>query len=82
MSDTQNLKRRLTIVYLKEYFEANKHLPVTRKDLNIVLEFKGIHISRKALWEYINALRLYGMDIVVERGRNGAHFFQGMKQEG
>ena len=75
-----NLNNKLIPIYLKEHFESNQHLPVTRKDLNIVLELKGIHIARKALGEYINALRLYGMDIVVEKGRNGAYFFQEYKE--
>ena len=75
-----NLNNKLIPIYLKEHFESNQYLPVTRKDLNIVLELKGIHIARKALMEYIKALRLYGMDIVVEKGRSGSYFFQGYKE--
>ena len=82
MSDTQNLKRRLAIVYVKEYFEASKHLPVTTNDLLDYLSFKGVFIERKTLIESINALKLYGMDIQVEKGRKASYFYQGMEQEG
>ena len=81
MIDTQNLKRRLAIVYVKEYFEASKHLPVTTNDLLDYLSFKGVFIERKTLNESINALKLYGMDIQVEKGRKASYFYQGMKQE-
>ena len=81
MIDTQNLKRRLAIVYLKEYFEANKHLPVTANNLLDYLSFKDVFIERKTLIESINALKLYGMDIQVEKGRKASYFYQGMEQE-
>ena len=81
MSDTQNLKRRLAIVYLKEYFEANKHLPVTTNNLLDYLSFKGVFIERKTLIESINALKLYDMDKKEEKGRKASYFYQGMKQE-
>ena len=81
MSDTQNLKRRLAIVYLKEYFEANKHLPITTNNLLDYLSFKDILIEHKTLIENIKALKVYGMDIQTSDGRNSAYFYQGMKQE-
>ena len=81
MSDAQNLKRRLAIVYLKEYFEANKHLPITTNNLLDYLSFKDILIERKTLIENIKALKVYGMDIQTSDGRNSAYFYQGMKQE-
>ena len=80
MSDTQNLKRRLAIVYLKEYFEANKHLPVTTNNLLDYLSFKDVFIERKTLIESIKALKVYGMDIQTVKGRNSAYFYQGMKE--
>ena len=82
MSDTQNLKRRLAIVYLKEYFEANKHLPVTTNNLLDYLSFKGVFIERKTLIESIKALKVYGMDIQVETGRKASYFYQGMQHAG
>ena len=81
MSDTQNLKRRLAIVYLKEYFEANKHLPVTTSNVLDYLSFKDVFIERKTLIESIKALKVYGMDIQVETGRKASYFYQGMEQE-
>ena len=81
MIDTRNLKRRLAIVYLKEYFEANKHLPVTTNNLLDYLSFKDVFIERKTLTENIKALKVYGMDIQVEKGRKASYFYQGMKQE-
>ena len=82
MTYEQNLKRRLAIVYVKEYFEANKHLPVTTNNLLDYLSFKGVFIEHKTLIESINALKLYGMDIQVEKGRKASYFYQGMEQEG
>ena len=81
MSDTQNLKRRLAIVYLKEYFEANKHSPVTTNNMLDYLSFKGVKKKKKTLIESIKALKVYGMDIQVEKGRKASYFYQGMKQE-
>ena len=70
----------LSILYIKEYFESHKHLPVTLSELTRYLEFKGLSIGRKSFYKQIEALRLYGMDIALEKGRNSAYFFQGYKE--
>lgn len=80
MSDTQNFRYRLAPIYLKEYFEANKHEPVTSNDLLNHLVDHDIFIERKALYNYIEALKLYGMDIRSVKGRYSAYFYQGMKE--
>ena len=75
-----NIRRRLIPLYLKEYFETHKHLPVTREELLSYLYCLDIPIGRKTLIYHIEALKLYGMDIQVEKGKHGAYFFQGYKE--
>ena len=74
------MSNRLIILYIKDYFESHKHLPVTLAELTRYLEVKGLSIGRKSLYKQIEALRLYGMDIAIAKGRNCAYFFQGYKE--
>lgn len=78
----KSLKNKLISIYLKEYFENRRNLPVTTNELLRDLDFKGIFIEPKTLREYIKALRVYGMDIQIDKsGRNSAYYFQGYKED-
>ncbi len=73
MSDnTRSPSQRLKILYLykilTEYTDEEHGL--TMPEIITKLENFGISAARKALYEDIEALRLYGLDIVDGRGRN------------
>jgi predicted DNA-binding transcriptional regulator YafY len=70
MAKTPN--QRLRLIYVKEMLERQtdeKH-PATSSDIIRYLEKKGISAERKAIYEDIEALKLYGMDIILS-GKGG-----------
>ncbi len=66
MAKNQKLKLLLLRDYLLRYSDENH--PVTVPDLIEELEKHGIKAERKSIYDDLEALRLYGMDILHSRG--------------
>ncbi len=64
--------QRLKLLYLYKILteQTDENHALTLPEIITKLEFYGISAARKALYEDIEALKLYGLDIVDGRGRN------------
>ena len=62
--------QRLKILYLAKYFadSTDEEHPVTMQQIIAELGMHGISAARKAIYEDIEALRVFGMDIVSVKG--------------
>lgn len=72
----KNANQRLKILYLYKILleRSDEEHSITMPEIISQLELYGITAGRKALYEDIEALKAYGMDIVSERG-NGAGYY-------
>lgn len=63
-------RQKLKLLYLKDYLLSNSDEahPVTLKDITAYLASCDINAERKSLYDDIEALRSYGMDIEQDRG--------------
>ena len=71
--------QKLKLLYLKEYFERNtdEQHPVTTAELIAYLARQDIAAERKSLYDDIETLRAFGMDIVKERQGNVTGWYLG-----
>lgn len=72
MSDNvKNANQRLKILYLYKIFleKTDEEHYITMPELISELERYGISAARKALYEDIDALKAFGLDVVSLKGR-------------
>ena len=67
----KSFQQKLKILYLMRAFSerTDEAHPMSVKDLIIYLEGLGIHAERKAIYDDIETLRVFGMDIMNRRER-------------
>lgn len=72
----KSFQQKLKILYLMRAFleKTDEAHPMTVKALIAYLEEFGIHAERKTIYDDIECLRLYGMDIVNRRERPSGFF--------
>lgn len=68
-SANQKLKLLYIADFLKQYSDEDH--PVTTSEIIDMLRNVGIEAERKSIYSDIEALRFYGMDINISKGRNG-----------
>ncbi len=75
--------RRLRILYLADILnsESDEKHPVTMPELLEALRIRDVKAERKAIYEDIEALRRYGLDIVRACGRYGGYFLSSRRFE-
>ena len=63
--------KKLKLLYLAQYLqeETDERHPRTLQDMIAYLERCGISAERKSLYDDLELLRLYGMDIQSVRGK-------------
>ncbi len=68
--------QKLKILYLWDYLmrESDEEHPVSMKDILAYLESVGISCERKSIYDDIEALRVFGMDIVHTNEGNRGYF--------
>jgi predicted DNA-binding transcriptional regulator YafY len=64
--------KRLKLLYVMEYLlaESDENHPVTLEGIHRYLHARGIDAERKSIYNDLNLLRLFGMDIQSQRGRD------------
>ena len=73
--NAKNPNNRLKILYLYRIFLENtdEEHSITMSEIIHRLELYGITAARKAIYEDIEALKLFGLDIVMTRGKNAGY---------
>lgn len=68
--------QKLKIVYLMDFLRNNsdENHPVSIAEIIKHLEGYGISAERKSLYDDIEALRTYGMDIIQQKGPGGGYY--------
>ena len=68
--------QKLKIVYLMDFLRSNsdENHPVSIAEIIKHLEGYGISAERKSLYDDIEALRTYGMDIIQQKGPGGGYY--------
>ena len=68
--------QKLKIVYLMDFLRSNsdENHPVSIAEIIKHLESYGISAERKSLYDDIEALRTYGMDIIQQKGPGGGYY--------
>ncbi len=68
--------QKLKIVYLMDFLRSNsdENHPVSIAEMIRHLEGYGISAERKSLYDDIEALRTYGMDIIQQKGPGGGYY--------
>lgn len=74
--ETKTSLQRLKILYLYKILtkQTDEDHPLTMPEIIDKLEEVGISAGRKAIYEDIEALRSYGVDIISGRGRSTGYF--------
>ncbi|MBQ8209483.1 MAG: WYL domain-containing protein [Clostridia bacterium] len=69
----KSANQKLKLLYIAEYLKekSDEMHPVSAEELRIMLAGHDIEAERKSIYTDIEALRYYGMDIEVTRGRSG-----------
>ena len=67
----KSFQQKLKILYLMRVFseKTDEAHPMSVKDLISYLESLGIHAERKTIYDDIETLRVFGMDIMNRRDR-------------
>ncbi len=75
--------QKLKLLYLLDYLTENtdEARPASMSDIISHLEARGISAERKSVYGDIDALRLYGADIIYTAGRGGGYFLGSRKFE-
>lgn len=75
MAKSENQK--LKILYLAKMFqeETDEHNGLKLEQIISKLEKEGIKAERKSLYSDINALRDFGIDVQMEKGKDGTKYF-------
>ena len=68
--------KKLKLLYLAQYLqeETDERHPKTLQDMIAYLERCGISAERKSLYDDLELLRLYGMDVQSVRGKSYGYF--------
>ena len=79
----RSFQQKLKILYLMEIFyeKTDKTHPMSVKDLIACLEELGIHAERKTIYDDIETLRVYGMDIKNRRERPAGFYLESREFE-
>lgn len=69
----KSTNQKLKLLYIAEYLKAksDEDHPISAEELKNMLASHGIDSERKSIYNDIEALRLFGMDIEISRGRSG-----------
>lgn len=78
-SQSQKLKLLYLLQYLLRY--SDEQHPVSVSDMIGELERHGVSAERKSIYDDIEALRLFGVDIVAVRGKTTAYYAAGREFE-
>jgi predicted DNA-binding transcriptional regulator YafY len=73
---SKNANQRLKILYLYKIFlqKTDANHPITMQQIIAELELYGISAARKALYEDIEALKLFGLDICSIKGKYSGYY--------
>ena len=76
MSEGRTSIQRLKILYLYDILMelTDEQHPITMPEIIRELELKGVSAARKALYEDIDALKAYGVDIISSKGHNASYY--------
>ena len=76
----KNANNRLKILYLYKIFldKTDEQHYLTMSDIVNQLKLYGISAGRKALYEDIEALKAYGLDIITIKGRVSAYYVESL----
>lgn len=68
--------QKLKILYLMQILleETDENHPLTARELIAALEQRGIDAERKSIYSDIEALQIFGLDIVRESGKDGGYY--------
>ena len=69
----KSINQKLKLLYISDYLrlKSDENHPVSAEELRSMLASHGIDAERKSIYSDIEALRHFGMDIEVTRGRSG-----------
>lgn len=71
-SSNQKLKLLYLVKYLMQH--SDEEHPVSTSDIIAELSMNGISAERKSIYDDIDALRLFGLDIIQIKGKNGGYY--------
>lgn len=73
---SKQANQKLKLLYLKDYLEreTDERHPTTVKRIIDYLASLGISCERKTVYADIEELQKYGVDIIVNKGKNGGYF--------
>ena len=77
MAKSSNQKLKLLYIYDKLMRDSNEENPVSTNALIEMLNGLGISAERKSIYDDIEALRDFGMDIRFRRGKPGGYYLAG-----
>lgn len=81
MAKSNNQKAKL--LYLKEMLEQEgEGRPVSMQEILDRLAGKGIQAERKSIYDDLEALRSFGMDVKYKRGKQGGYYLAGQRGVG
>ena len=68
--------KKLKLLYLARYLreETDERHPRTVQDMIAYLEHQGISAERKSIYDDLELLELYGMDVQAVRGKTYGYF--------
>ena len=74
----KSFQQKLKILYLMRVFseKTDEAHPMSVKDLISYLESLGIHAERKTIYDDIETLRVFGMDIMNRRERPSGFYLE------
>ena len=74
----KSFNQKLKILYLMDVLleRTDEEHPITAKDMAQYLRGYGISVERKTIYDDIEALRIYGLDIRNRRGKVGGFYMQ------
>lgn len=76
MSETKNTTNRLKILYLYNILleKTDEHHHISMPEIIRQLELYGISAGRKAIYDDIDALKTYGLDIIQLKGNTSGYY--------
>ena len=77
----KSFNQKLKILYLMDVLleRTDEEHPITAKDMAQYLRGDGISVERKTIYDDIEALRIYGLDIRNRRGKVGGFYIANRK---
>lgn len=68
--------QKLKLLYLKDILEthSDEGHPLSMKEILHLLSLQGVLAERKSIYDDIETLRSYGVDIVLQNGKNGGYY--------